>query len=495
MNILRFKQLTLSFCAGLITVFGFAPFGIFPLTVFSLAVLFMLWLRAENARIAAWIGWAFGLGVFGAGIGWIYIALHDYGDMPCLLALLATFLFVAFYALFPAVVGYAQAKFKAPTWSRLVIVMPALWVLAEWARGQLFTGFPWLTFGYSQAAASPLAGYAPLLGVYGVSLLLAVSASLLLLLWKARWNQSSKSAWVILILLWTLGAVLREIEWTRPQGQPIKVSLAQGNIPQEMKFREETLTGTLETYRKLIQQSDARLIVLPETALPLQRQELPENYVTILRDHARKQNGDIITGAFEQEQGNYYNSVFTLGTAESQSYRKNHLLPFGEFIPLRSVLGWLINDALKIPMGDLARGGINQPLLNVAGQKIAVNICYEDAFGEELIRPLPEATLLVNVSNDAWYGNSYAAMQHNQLSQMRALETGRMVLRATNTGVTSLIGRNGRIIQMLPQHVEGLLTGQAQGYVGSTPYVRWGNAGVLILFSTMLGCAWWLRKR
>ena len=455
----------------------------------------MLWLRAENARIAAWIGWAFGLGVFGAGIGWIYIALHDYGDMPCLLALLATFLFVAFYALFPAVVGYAQAKFKAPTWSRLVIVMPALWVLAEWARGQLFTGFPWLTFGYSQAAASPLAGYAPLLGVYGVSLLLAVSASLLLLLWKARWNQSSKSAWVILILLWTLGAVLREIEWTRPQGQPIKVSLAQGNIPQEMKFREETLTGTLETYRKLIQQSDARLIVLPETALPLQRQELPENYVTILRDHARKQNGDIITGAFEQEQGNYYNSVFTLGTAESQSYRKNHLLPFGEFIPLRSVLGWLINDALKIPMGDLARGGINQPLLNVAGQKIAVNICYEDAFGEELIRPLPEATLLVNVSNDAWYGNSYAAMQHNQLSQMRALETGRMVLRATNTGVTSLIGRNGRIIQMLPQHVEGLLTGQAQGYVGSTPYVRWGNAGVLILFSTMLGCAWWLRKR
>ena len=495
MNILRFKQLTLSFCAGLITVFGFAPFGIFPLTVFSLAVLFMLWLRAENARIAAWIGWAFGLGVFGAGIGWIYIALHDYGDMPCLLALLATFLFVAFYALFPAVVGYAQAKFKAPTGSRLVIVMPALWVLAEWARGQLFTGFPWLTFGYSQAAASPLAGYAPLLGVYGVSLLLAVSASLLLLLWKARWNQSSKSAWVILILLWTLGAVLREIEWTRPQGQPIKVSLAQGNIPQEMKFREETLTGTLETYRKLIQQSDARLIVLPETALPLQRQELPENYVTILRDHARKQNGDIITGAFEQEQGNYYNSVFTLGTAESQSYRKNHLLPFGEFIPLRSVLGWLINDALKIPMGDLARGGINQPLLNVAGQKIAVNICYEDAFGEELIRPLPEATLLVNVSNDAWYGNSYAAMQHNQLSQMRALETGRMVLRATNTGVTSLIGRNGRIIQMLPQHVEGLLTGQAQGYVGSTPYVRWGNAGVLILFSTMLGCAWWLRKR
>ena len=168
---------------------------------------------------------------------------------------------------------------------------------------------------------------------------------------------------------------------------------------------------------------------------------------------------------------------------------------FGEFIPLRPVLGLFINEVLSIPMGDLSRGGTDQPSLKIAGQKIAVNICYEDAFGEEIIRALPEATLLVNVSNDAWYGDSHAAAQHNQMSQMRALESGRMMLRATNTGVTSIIGRDGRIQQMLPQHEEGMLSGLVQGYVGSTPYVRWGNALVLGLLVLTLASAWRLCRR
>jgi apolipoprotein N-acyltransferase len=208
--------------------------------------------------------------------------------------------------------------------------------------------------------------------------------------------------------------------------------------------------------------------------------------VSILREHARRNGGDIIIGAFERDHGQYYNSAFTLGAAESQSYRKNHLVPFGEFIPLRPVMGWFINEVLSIPMSDLSRGGMTQRPLHVAGQKVAANICYEDVFGEEIIRALPEATLLVNLSNDAWYGHSHAAMQHNQISQMRALETGRMMLRATNTGVTSIIGRDGRIVQMLPQHEEGVLTGLAQGYAGSTPYVRWGNALVLLVMAAML---------
>ena len=495
MNTQRLKISILALSAGLLAVFGFAPFGIFPLAVFSLALLFTQWQHAKSARTAAWIGWAFGLGLFGAGVDWIYIALHDYGDMPWILAMPATALFAAFLALFPAAAGYAQAKLKPHAWISLTLVMPSLWVLAEWVRGLIFTGFPWLTFGYSQAAASPLAGFAPLLGVYGVSLTVAVSAGLFSLLWRVRWGRQGKIACALVAMLWILGGTLREVEWTQPQGEPIKVSLAQGNIPQDLKFREDTLVGTLEIYRKLIQQSDARLIVLPETALPLPRKELPENYAALLRDHARKNGGDIIIGAFEIEQGQYYNSVFTLGTAESQNYRKSHLVPLGEFIPLRQVFGWLINEVLKIPMGDLARGEIDQSPLKVAGQQVAVNICYEDAFGEEIIRPLPGATLLVNVSNDAWYGNSHAAMQHNQLSQMRALETGRMMLRATNTGVTSIIDRNGHILQMLPQHEEGLLSGLVQGYVGSTPYVRWGNALVLVFLGTMLGVAWWLRSR
>ena len=373
--------------------------------------------------------------------------------------------------------------------------MPALWVLQEWLRGLLFTGFPWLTFGYSQAAVSPLSGYAPLLGAYGVSLAVAVSAGLLVCLWQGRWSRQGKMALSALAVLWMGGAVLHTVEWTQPQGDLLKVSLIQGNIAQELKFREEKLVGTLETYRRLVLQSDARLVVLPETALPLLRDEMPENYAAILREHVRHNGGDIIIGAFERDHGLYYNSVFTLGTSESQSYRKNHLVVFGEFIPLRPALGWLINEVLNIPMGDLARGGLPQVPLNVAGQKVAVNICYEDVFGEEIIRALPDATLLVNVSNDAWYGNSHAAAQHNQMSQMRALETGRMMLRATNTGVTSIIGRDGGIRQKLPQHEEGVLTGQVQGYSGSTPYVRWGNAVVIGLIVFMLGVGWRLRGR
>ncbi|OGS93230.1 MAG: apolipoprotein N-acyltransferase, partial [Gallionellales bacterium RBG_16_56_9] len=361
------------------------PFSLFSFPVFALAVLFVLWQNTHSARAASRLGFAFGLGMFGAGIGWIYIALHDYGDMPFLLALFATALFAAFLALFTALIGYLQAKLQTPAWVRMVMVMPAAWVLVEWLRGLIFTGFPWLTVGYSQAAASPLAGYAPLIGVYGVSLVVAISAGLLVLLWEARWTGRGWMALAALLILWFGGAASRAVEWTQAAGAPFKASLVQGNIAQELKFREEKLADTLEAYRQQVLQSDARLIVLPETALPVLRHEVPENYAEILRSHARKNGGDMLIGAFERDHGQYYNSVFTLGTAESQSYRKNHLVPFGEFVPLRPALGWFINEVLSIPMSDLARGGITQPPLKVAGQKVAVNICYEDVFGEEII--------------------------------------------------------------------------------------------------------------
>jgi len=383
----------------------------------------------------------------------------------------------------------------------LLLLLPALWVMLEWFRGLLFTGLPWLVMGYAQVADSPLAGYAPLLGVYGVSLLVAVSAGLLAFLWLAYpakqilQGKQGKLALGVLLLLWLGGAALKTVQWTRAQGEPFKVSLLQGNIAQGVKFEEGSLVETLETYRRLAQSSDARLIVMPETALPLLRHNLPDNYTNILQNHMRQNAGDILIGMFERDHGLFYNSVVTLGNAESQSYRKNHLVPFGEFIPLRPVLGWLINDLLHIPMSDQARGGERQQVLQVAGQQVAVNICFEDVFGEEIIRYLPEATLLVNVTNDAWYGRSHAAMQHNQISQMRALETGRMMLRATNTGVTSIIGPDGHVRQMLPQHEEGVLTGMVQGYGGSTPYVRWGNAAMLGLIGLMLVSAWGLRHR
>ncbi len=501
MKFLLEKKWILAFLAGASTVFSFAPFHLFPLSLAALSLLFGFWLQEEHPRRAAWIGFAFGFGTFAAGVGWIYVALHDYGDMNFLLAALATALFAAFLALFPASVGYVQARLRRrfslglPSPVVLAVLLPALWTAAEWVRGLIFTGFPWLSVGYSQAAMSPLAGYAPVFGVFGVSLAVSVSAGLLALLVVARWNRSGKLALVALLVLWGGGAGLRTIEWTQPQGSPLKVSLLQGNIPEELKFDQEKLVDTLETYRRLILGSDARLIVLPETAIPMMRDALPENYAAMIREHARAHGGDVLVGGFERERGLFYNSVYSLGASESQSYRKNHLVPFGEFIPLRPVLGWLINDVLNIPMGDQARGGSNQLPLHVAGQKVAMDICYEDVFGEEIIRALPEATLLVNVTNDAWYGNSNAAVQHNQISQMRALETGRMMLRATNTGVTSVIDRTGTVVNMLPQHEEGILTVEVQGYAGSTPYVRLGNVLVLGLIAGMVAVAWWRGRR
>jgi len=491
--------------AGLSCVFGFAPLGIYPITVLALAVLFALWQRAGTPRIAVWLGFAFGLGLFGAGVGWIYVALHDYGNMSVLLALPATIIFAAFLALFTALAGYIQARFPAVNGLRTILVMPAAWVSIEWLRGMIFTGFPWLTLGYAHSD-SPLAGYAPLLGVYGVSLMAAISAGLLAyiskfllrkpisalpdILLRDRIFRSVRNAIFLLIALWIGGVALRTIAWTQPHGEPFSVALVQGNIAQNIKFDEDSLVNTMETFRRLVLQNNARLVLLPETALPVLREEVPPSLLMQFREHALQNNGDVLIGSFERDHGSYYNSVFSLGADEEQHYRKQHLVVFGEFIPLRPLIGWFINDVLDIPMGDLARGGKLQTPLDVVGQHVAVNICYEDAFGEEVIRALPQATLLANFTNDAWYGHSYAAAQHNQISQMRAMESGRMMLRSTNTGVTSIIGVDGKISMQLPQHVEAVLHGTAQGYQGSTPYVRWGNAAVLLLLVLMLSGAW-----
>ena len=487
---MKFLNQGLALLAGAACVFGFAPFGIYPVPVLALATLFALWSQAKTPRAAAGLGFWFGLGLFGTGISWIYVALHDYGDMSMWLAGLATFLFAAFLALFTALAGYLQSRFaKTPHWVRIALAMPAIWVLIEWLRGTIFTGFPWLTLGYAHSN-SVLAGYAPIMGAYGVSLVAAVCSGLLAFAWCERQGRSAAILALVVILI--AGASLRNIAWTHPVGQPFSVALVQGNIPQDIKFDPDVLNDTLNTYRSLVMQSPTKLTVLPETAFPMMEDEVPQDLIEQLRDHARENGGDLLIGSFERENGGYYNSVFSIGESKSgQHYRKHHLVIFGEFIPLRPVFGWLINEVLNIPMGDLARGALTQAPLAVAGQHVAVNICYEDVFGEEIITALPSATLLVNVTNDAWYGDSFAANQHSQMSQMRALETGRMMLRATNTGVTAIIGADGRVLQQLPQHRKAVLQGMAQGYEGETPYVRFGNAPVLLLIALMLTIARW----
>ncbi|MHB1187194.1 apolipoprotein N-acyltransferase [Thiobacillus sp.] len=478
-----FLVLLFSLLAGALAVAGFAPLGVWPLPVLSLAVLFALLARTASVRAGFLIGLVWGLGFFIAGVSWVFVSLSVYGGMAAWLAALATFLFCAFLALFPATVGALQARWRVSPTLRLLVLIPLAWGVTEWIRGWIFTGFPWLVMGYSQVPASPLAGYAPLVGAYGVSFLLALIAALLA--WSvATRGRLALRAWaaVAIVALGVGGQALRGVAWTTPDGAPTTVALLQGNIPQDMKWQPEKTLATLESYARMAAASPAQLIVLPETALPLFESDLPDAYRAGLTSIGRKNGGDVLTGLpTGSPHGAYFNSVISLGAAPSQRYQKVHLVPFGEYIPLKVVWGWVI-EVLHIPLSDFARGAIDQRPLAIGGQRVAANICYEDAFGEEIIRQLPAASVLVNVSNLAWFGDSFAPWQHAQMSQMRALETGRMMLRATNTGVTAIIDAKGRMLASLPLFTTGSLSGSIQGYAGSTPYARWGNVPVLVLW-------------
>ncbi|MFH1045114.1 MAG: apolipoprotein N-acyltransferase [Pseudomonadota bacterium] len=466
---------------GAATVPGFAPFGFALLPFFTAAGLLWLWQGAATPRRSAALGFGFGMGLFLAGVSWVYVSLHQFGAMPAPLAVIATLLFCALLALFPALAGYLQARLSISIATRQLLLIPALWALSEWLRDWVLTGFPWLAFGYSQTG-SPLRGYAALAGVFGLSWLVWLCAGLLLALARAKGRTTALAA---LALVLGLGYALERVEWTQALGAPITVSLAQGNIPQDLKWDEARFAATVQLYRRMTEGSAARLTILPETAVPRFLDLLDPELLRSLAQSARSRGGDLIIGLpLRDASARYYNSVLGLGVSPAQRYDKIHLVPFGEFIP--PGFGW-IPSMLKIPLTDFSRGSLTQAPLALAGQKIAVNICYEDAFGEEIIRFLPEATLLVNASNVAWFGDSLAPHQHLQIAQLRALETGRVMLRATNSGMTAIIDHHGNVAAVLPPFTQGTLNGSVQGRSGATPYVRWGNAPVVALALLVCG--------
>jgi len=496
-----FKYLVL-LILGAIGVLGFAPFYFYPANILSLIGLFYFWHLNSSPKQAALDGFIYGLGLFGGGIYWIYISLNEFGGMPSMAAGVLTIILCAFMALFPALVGMLSVwasgvSLLSKQTHTMLLTIPVSWALTDWIRGWIFTGFPWLSIGYSQVPNSPLAGYMPIIGVYGVSLLATFSASLLgFWLAKSFIHKANSKRWqrnviLLLMLIWLTGGLLKSVEWTSPIGTPIKVSLLQGNIAQNLKWLPEVAEQTLGLYLKMAEASTAQLIVMPETALPVLSSDLPTELISRLKNHAITNKGEVLVGLVELENSEYFNSVLSLGTSPTNVYRKSHLVPFGEFIPLKSVLGWIYRDLLNMPLSDLSRGSIHQKPMQIAGQKVAMNICYEDVFGEEIIRQLPEATLLVNISNDAWYGESIAAYQHLQFSQARALETGRMVLRATNTGATAIIDQHGHIVAHTPHFTQATLNGSAQGFNGSTPYVILGNWLFLALCSLMIAFVAW----
>ncbi len=490
-----------SLLAGSATVFAYAPFGWWPLQIIALVLLFLLAQRATSPPRAFLIGWAFGTGAIAAATHWLYVSMHVYGGMPSAMAALAVLLLAAGLGLLYGTALYSAQRIarglQAPV--TLLLLMPACWMLADWTRGWIFTGFPWVATGYAHVD-SPLAGFAPLVGVYGIGFLAALLAGCITLLLQLRRLQPAALGLLLAVPL--AGLALGRLAWTEPLGQPVSVRLLQGNVPQNLKFDAAQLDASLELYRQMLTEQPADLIATPETALPMLSSRLPAGYLGQLASFTEASGSSLLIGVpAAGAPGLYYNSVIGIRAGDPQSYRydKHHLVPFGEFIP--TGFRWFV-DMMQIPLGDFGRGDLQQPAFQVKDQWVLPNVCYEDLFGEEIAaqllaaadRRLPVASLLLNVSNIAWFGNTIALPQHLQISQMRSLETGRPMLRATNTGMTAVVDARGQVVAALAPGTLGTLHASVQGVQGLTPYVRLGNGlpvGAALLALALL----WLRSR
>jgi len=462
--------------AGASLVLAFAPFAWRPLAVLSPALLLWLWLHSSPSR-ALWRGYLFGLGFFGCGVSWVFNSIHVFGEAPAALAALITASLVLFISLYPALTGYLVNRYiKAPPAISLLLAYPAIWTLGEWTRGWLFTGFPWLTIGQAQLDW-PLASVIPLLGAIGAGWACMLTAGALVYLFIARGLRR----WLAvagIACLWAMAAWLGTVSWTEPFGQPLSVSLMQGNVAQDDKMSADSRQPTLKLYRRLTRAHwDSDLIVWPETAVPTWYDQVADTFIEPLTRQARRHGAELITGVFvfDPRAGKAYNAVSRLGQP-SEFYFKRHLVPFGEYMPLRGLMKWM-EGMLVIPMSDLSSGD-GRPLLRLPlldNLAVGVSICYEAAYGAEVNDALPEAGLLINVSNDAWFGDSLAPHQHLEIARLRAAETGRALLRATNTGISAVIDARGEITARSPQFLTDVLTGTAQPRRGMTPFSRWEN--------------------
>ncbi len=482
---------------------SFAPNGWWWFPFIGFAVLAALLDRAPSVKRGALIGFLFGLAYFVAGVSWVRISLNEFGGMPLPMAWLAAILFCAFLALYPMLAGAftAWAKPKHPLFFGFVFA--SAWTFAEYLRAHLLTGFEWLSVGVSQAPLGLMKGIAPLFGTFGVSFAVLLFAAVLTrivpwifkpdgstrhgIFWRFfRLDLRSELALAGLVAVVAIGYSISDLSFSDATGKPLRVSLLQGNVAQSMKWEPEKFADTLTLYERLIERAKGELIILPETAFPAPLSRIPPEYIARLEATAKAKNANLVIGVPVQDQGKFYNGAISLGVDRTQQYRKAHLVPFGEYMPLRGLLGWFYAN-LTIPMSDFSSGDALQPLMQLSSQTLGISICYEDAFGRDVYRTLPDATLLVNISNDAWFGKSAASEQHLQLSQMRAIEFARPMLRANNTGITAVIDEKGRVTQRLEPFTEGILETTIQGRKGYTPYLAWGDLPILLICVAGIG--------
>lgn len=481
--------------AGIAAVAAFPPFEFAWLTIVAVIILLGL-IHSVPARQALRHGFAFGLGLFGIGVSWVHISLHEFGGTPLALSIFLTFLLAVYMALFPALFAYLMVRFQLfKNAYILVLAAPACWTLLEWVRGTLFTGFPWLNLGYSQIDTW-LVGFAPVLGVYGVSFMIVVLASCGYIFIK----YSACTRWLSLILfviVLSQGYSLEKRQWAEPFGEPITATLLQGNVSQLEKFLPEVRPVVMEMYRSMtLDNLDSDLIVWPETAIPGFYHNVADDYIAELRQQIQNTNTDLLIGVpIKQLNGTgrpeYFNSVVTVAD-KFEVYHKRHLVPLGEFVPMGDLLR-MLGGIFNVPLSDFSSGGV-QPPLRVAGQRAALSVCYEIVFGEELIQAVPTSTLLVNVSNDGWFGDSLAPHQHFGMARMRIRETARPMLRATNTGITAFVDHRAKVTAVAPMFEQQVLTSQLQPMTGLTPYVRFGNLVILLVsIGLLLIAGLWVR--
>ena len=478
--------------AGALLTLAFAPFGYWPLAIFCPALLMWRWQEATPRQAAA-LGFWFGVGLFSAGTWWLYISIHTIAAAPLWLTLLLIIAMVSLMAAYYALLGAISAWVLPPGvgW-RLLAGLPALWLLDEWCRGWFLSGFPWLSLGYS-LVDSPLAGYAPLLGVYGLSGLALWQAGALLAAWRGS-SAVRATAVLLSVALWLGGWALGRISWTVPYGAPVPVAILQGAIPQDEKWQLDNLEPTKLRYRALNDQSaDARVIVWPESAIP-ELANLIAPFLAEIQASSRARNADVVMGVVRLGDNgkDYYNSILALTGTGAAFYDKRHLVPYSEFLPVPAfVRQWL--RLMNLPYADFTSGSELQPPLLAGGLKLAPTVCYEDGFGSAQLALVRASDALVNVTNDAWFGHSPARYQHLQIARMRALETGRYLLRAGNDGISAIIGPRGELLAMAPEYQPALLRGTVVPMGGLSPYVRLGNWPVLVL--ALLGVAGAWRRR
>lgn len=473
----------------------YAPFGWSLLALLVPAVLFALVLPLPR-RLAFEAAYVHGVAYYAAGGHWIWYSVGEFGGGPLVATVFCVLLALGFGLLTLAVVALAWVLRPGQRLAMLLLTLPASWVALEWVQSWLFTGTTWLQLGYSQTDGW-LGAYAPLIGPLGISLLLAMLAGGLVAAMLARSVQGKVLAMTAVIAVWLGGAAL-DRDWTEPAGDPLQVALLQGNIAQDEKWEPDNRVRTLELYRRLNDRYlGVDLIVWPETAVPAFYHHVIDSYLVPVAEEAAEHGTDLLMGipSYDADSRRIFNSVLALGR-DVGFYHKRHLVPFGEYVPFRGLLGGAL-DVFGAPMSDFSAGWRAEPL-SVAGQRAAVSICYEITFPNEVRDFLPDATLLVNVSNDGWFGTSIGPHQHFQISRMRARETGRPLLRSTNTGITAAVDHRGRIIARAPQFSVEALATEITPMQGSTPYTRTGDLPVLLALSGMLllsGVLSWRRRQ